>query len=302
MAMNYGSYSPEEARQIWEKRLNNIAVKEKDKRLARTLLAYRGFAETVDTDTVTRIEGSGGNANIQAKITAKGAVPPTTDVKAATEDFKQYQIAIGFLINERELKQDPAIKNAKIDWCYRNIGRLEDYIYFNGDSSINMSGLQTHAQANANGKIVASSASGNDANNIGSWDGTDTNIDIQRDVLNAISRLGDNYQDSPKYLVGRAASLMYLRQLDDMRQSYYDEVVDLMGTSDFLRSSAYVPSGYVYLVAKDAEVAEFTVSTEMMVDNDYPKEKGANYWVEVREWINPFQLYDNTGMVEIAIG
>ena len=54
-------------------------------------------------------------------------------------------------------------------------------------------------------------------------------------------------------------------------------------------------------MAKDAEVAEFTVSTEMMVDNDYPREKGDNYWTEVREWINPFQCYDAEGFVEIQI-
>lgn len=304
MAMNYGSYSPEEARQIWEKRLVKTASVERDKRLARNLTMYRGLPATVDTDTVTTVVGSGGNSTIAAKITAKGAVPETTDIKAGEKDFKQYQISLGFYVNGREMMQDPSVKNAKVDWCYRNIGRLEDYIWVNGDSTINLSGMVTQARANPNGKITASGASGADVNNVGAWAGTDSDIDIQKDVLEALSRIGDDYANSPLFLVGRRADLKYIRQLDDLRNSYADQILDLFGAgsvNDFLRTSSYIPTGYVYIVAKDAEVAEFTVSTEMMVDNDYPREKGDNYWTEVREWINPFQCYDAEGFVEIQI-
>lgn len=304
MAMNYGSYSPEEARQIWEKRLVKTASVERDKRLARNLTMYRGLPATVDTDTVTTVVGSGGNSTIAAKITAKGAAPETTDIKAGEEDFKQYQISLGFYVNGREMMQDPSVKNAKVDWCYRNIGRLEDYIWVNGDSTINLSGMVTQARANPNGKITASDASGADVDNVGAWAGTDSDIDIQKDVLEALSRIGDDYANSPMFLVGRRADLKYIRQLDDLRNSYADQILDLFGAgsvNDFLRTSSYIPTGYVYIVAKDAEVAEFTVSTEMMVDNDYPREKGDNYWTEVREWINPFQCYDAEGFVEIQI-
>ena len=304
MAMNYGSYSPEEARQIWEKRLVKTASVERDKRLARNLTMYRGLPATVDTDTVTTVVGSGGNSTIAAKITAKGAVPETTDIKAGEKDFKQYQISLGFYVNGREMMQDPSVKNAKVDWCYRNIGRLEDYIWVNGDSTINLSGMVTQARANPNGKITASGASGADVNNVGAWAGTDSDIDIQKDVLEALSRIGDDYANSPLFLVGRRADLKYIRQLDDLRNSYADQILDLFGAgsvNDFLRTSSYIPTGYVYIVAKDAEVAEFTVSTEMMVDNDYPREKGDNYWTEVRERINPFQCYDAEGFVEIQI-
>ena len=304
MAINYGSYTPQEARQIWEKRLQMTAKAELDKRIARNLLVYRGLPSTVDIDTVTRIEGSGGSTSIQAKILAKGAVPDPTDIKAGQEDFKQFQAGLGFYVNGREMAQDPAVKNGKIDWCYRNIGRLEDYIFFNGDSSLNISGLQTHAEANVNGKITASGATGADVNNVGAWAGTDDDIDIYRDVLEAVSRIGDNYASSPLFMVGRRADLKYIRQMDDLRNPYADQILDLFGAgnvNDFLRSSGYCPSGYIYIVARDAEVAEFTVSTEMMIDNDYPREKGDNYWTEVREWINPFQCYDTEGFVEIQI-
>jgi hypothetical protein len=203
------------------------------------------------------------------------------------------------------MNQDPAIKNTKIDWCYRQIGRLEDYIFFNGESNINISGLQTHAQANPNGKIVATGASGKDANNTGAWNGGDADIDIYNDVLEASSRIGDEYGSSPMFLVGRRADVKYIRKLDDLRNKYSDQLLDIFGASsvdDFLRTSSYCPSGYVYILAKDPEVAEFTISTEMTVDNEFAKEKGGNFWVEVKEWLNPFQLYDNEGYVEIAIG
>lgn len=303
MTLNYGSSIPARNRQVWEKQIFNTQQKLKDNMMARQLLEVRQLGQTVDIDTVTTVEGSGGNASIQAKIVAKGAVPKVADVKIDETDYYQYQIALGFYMNERELNQDPTLKNKKIDWCVRNIHRLEDYMFFNGDSTINLSGLQTKAQANSNGKVVASGASGSDVNNVGAWAGTDAAIDIYKDILEAVSRIGDNY--NPTYLVGRRADLKYIRQLDDMRKSYADEILDLFGASStdaFLRYSTHCPSGYVYVVAKDGSAAEFTMSQDVMVDTSFPKEKGANYWTECRCWVNPFQCYDPDAFAEIAIG
>ena len=44
-----------------------------------------------------------------------------------------------------------------------------------------------------------------------------------------------------------------------------------------------------------------TISQDLMVDTSYPKEKGANYYVELREWMNPFQRYDDQAFVEIVV-
>jgi hypothetical protein len=304
MTLDFGSAIPIHARQVWQKRLLYTQQKLKDNLTARNLLEIRNLGSTVDIDTVTKVEGSGGNANIQAKITARGAVPDVSDVKISESDYKQYQIALGFYVNERELAQAPELKAQKVDWCTRNIHRLEDYMFFNGDSTINLTGLQTAAEANINGKGVASSASGSDFNNVGAWDGTDTDIDIQRDVVEMMSRIGDEFANSPMYLVGRRANLKGIRTLDDMRTSYADELLDLFGANsvnDFLRYSSYCPSGYVYLVAKDGAAAEMTISQDLMVDTSYPKEKGANYYVELREWMNPFQRYDDQAFVEIVV-
>lgn len=302
--MGYGYSIPNGSRQVWEKQILKTQKALQDTLIARTVLEMRELPSTVDIDTVTFVEGSGGTgtSNIQAKIVAKGAVPDVTDVKISETDFKQYQIAIGFYMHERELDQDPLLKNRKIDWATRSIHRLEDYIFFSGDSSIGILGLQAQARANPNGKIVASGASGNDANNVGAWDGTDTYIDIQRDVLNAISRLGDDYD--PKFLIGRRADLMHIRQLDEQRKSYADEILDLFGASSIdqvLKYSAFCPSGYVYVTAKNAMAAEFTYSQDIKIVDDMIREKGGNYWVELNEWVNPFQCYDPEAFVEIAI-
>ena len=304
-AMNYGSTIPIESRIAWQKRLNMTQQALKDNLLARNLLPVRELPTTVDIDRVTRVEGSGGNASIHATITAVGSVPETTDIGVGTEDFKQYQISLGFNVTGRELMQDPALKNSKVDWCTRNIHRLEDYVFFNGDAKNNIVGLQTRAQSNPNGKIVASGASGSDANNVGAWAGTDATIDIYHDINEAMSRIGDNFANSPMYLVGKRADLKYIRDLDDMRKSYADEIMDLFGANsvnDFLRYSSYCPTGYVYIVAKNPEIAEFTMSQPLIVDTDFPKEKGNIYWTELREIVNPYQCYDLEGSVEIAIG
>lgn len=303
--LNFAGMVPDVARQAWERELLRTEEKMRDTLLARNIVEMRALGATVDIDTVMTVVGVPNSSDgIAAKITAKGSVPEITDIAASATDFKQYQIAVGFYVNERDLDRDPTLQNKKVDWATRQIHRREDYLVLNGDSGVGLSGIVAAARNNPNGKIVASDGSGNNANNNGAWDGSDSTIDIYTDTLNAITRIGDEYQDSQLYLVGKRTSIAPIRKLDDMRKSYADEIMDLFGAksvSDFVRYSAYVPDGYVYVVAKDPEAAEFTISQDVTIDTSYPKEKGGNFWIELREWMNPFQLYDNEAFVEIDI-
>lgn len=302
--LNFAGNIPDEARQTWERQLLRTTEKMRDTVLARNLIGMRQLAQTVEIDTVMTVAGVPNSSDgIAAKIVAKGTVPDVADIAATTTDFKQYQIAVGFYVNERDLNKDPTLQTKKIDWATRQIHRREDTIAINGDSSVGLSGIVSAAQSNPNGKVVASGASGNNTNNCGAWDGSDSTIDIYTDILNGITRIGDEYQDSQLFLVGKRATIAPIRRLDDMRKSYADEIVDLFGArsvSDFVRYSAYVPDGYVYIVAKDADAAEFTVSQDILIDTNYPKEKGGNFWIELKEWVNPFQLYDAEAFVEIC--
>lgn len=297
--MAYGYSIPDNVVQIWEKQILKTQDVLKDAVIARNVQFIRTLPETVDIDTVQFVAGSGDD-DIPAKVVAKGAPPDVTDVRIAETDFRQYQISVGFYMNERELKQDPMLKNRKIDWAVRQIHRREDYMFFNGDSAIGLRGLQTAARSNPNGKIVKSGASGPDVNNKGAWDGSTK--DIYADVLEAVNRLGAGYD--PTYLIGRRSDLGNIYQMDSMRNSFAEKIGQLFGTNDptqFIRYSAYCPEGYVYVVAKDPMASEFVLSQDVRIVDEMIREKGGNYWVEINEWVNPFQCYDEKAFVEIEI-
>lgn len=298
---SYGSAIPIEAKQAWERVIVNYDEKQRDGMIARSLATMRNVGATVDTDTVTFVEGSGGNATIAAKVTAKGAIPEVTGIKTKDIDHKMFQLALGFYVNGRDLQAKPELKTRSVEWCTKNIRRLEDYMWMNGDTTLNLTGLDTAAGLNVNGKVVAASASGNDVNNVGAWDGSDDYIDLYTDILEAVSRLDDDFE--PAYLLGRRIDLAPVRKMDDMRKKYIDDILDLFAAgsaADFMRYSLYVPSGYVYVVAKDMDFCEMVVSEDLIVDADYPKEKGNNLYVELREWLNPNEFHSNEGVVEIA--
>jgi len=276
---------------------------QRDTQLSRTIPVVRNIGAEVDKDTVQYLEGSGGNANIQAKITAKGAVPDITSTKVKDKTYNMYQFSLGFMLNGRDLNTKPELRQRNIEWCTRNIRRLEDNMWMNGDTTLNLGGVVTAARANTNGKVVATGASGSDVNNTGSWDGLDATglIDIHADILEAVYRIEDEF-NGKLYLVGRKADLKPIRKLDDMRISYADEILDLFqanAVSDFLRYSLYTPSGYVYVVAQDMDSNENVISEDLLVDGDYPKQPGNNYYVELRQWSNPNVFHSNNGCVEI---
>jgi hypothetical protein len=300
--MNLASSIPAETVTVWERAIANYDKKHKDNQSARNLLEMRNVGAAVDQDTVQFIEGAGGNAKIAAKIVAKGAVPDTTGTKAQEIDHKIYQLAVGFYLHERDLQAKPELRTRNIEWCTKQIRRLEDYLLFNGDATINLTSLPTFAATNPNGKIVAAGASGNDANNVGTWAGSDADIDIQKDVVvEGLARLGTDYE--PSYLVGRRSVLKYIVQLDDMRQSYADEICGHFGKqpNDFtwLWMTDYAPAGNAFIVGKDMDAGEFVVSEELAIDANNPKEKGGNYYTELKEWVT-LEYHDPEAYVSIV--
>jgi hypothetical protein len=301
MTMNYGSSIPSDMTEVFEREVLNYQQKQRDARIARNLSTMRDVGASVQTDTVTFFEKSGGNTAINAAITAKGDIPPLIGVKGKQVSHVMYQISAKFYINERDLALDPQQQARKVDVATRDIGRFEDYLWINGDTNTGLTGLVTSAQANPNGKVVAGAASGADAANTGSWDGAETDIDIYTDIMNAVDRIGDNF--TPKYLLGRRADIAPIRKMDDLRKRYADEILDLFGatnTQAFIRYSLYVPSGYLYVVAQDMEFSEFVISEDLRVDTSVGKDEGGNYPVVFREWGNPVEFHSNEGAVQIS--
>lgn len=300
MTMNYSSSIPAHLTESFEKEILNYQQKQRDNMLARNLSTIRNVGPTIQTDTVTFYEKSGGNGSITAAITAKGDTPPIVGVKGKKVSHAMYQLGATVMINERDLNLDPRQFNKKIDIATRDVHRLEDYIWINGDTATGLTGLVTSAQANPNGRVLNTGASSPNVNNIGNWAGSDTYIDVYTDVLEACNRIGDNF--NPQYLVGRRADLAPIRKMDDMRKTYADDILDLFGAGsakDFIRYSLYVPSGYVYVVAKDTDATEFVISEDVRVDTSVGKDTGGNFPVVIKEWVNPCETQSNEWAAEI---
>ncbi|OPY54649.1 MAG: hypothetical protein A4E48_00228 [Methanosaeta sp. PtaU1.Bin060] len=302
MTMDYASSIPAHFNESFARDVLNYRSRERDKMIARNLSTIRNVGPTVQKDTITFYEKTGGNDTIAAKITAKGDVPEQVGMKGNELTHSMYQISVGFMINGRDLTLDPAIQRRKIEIATAEIRRREDYIWINGDTETGLTGLVTASANNPNGKVVAygSSSSSPNVDSKGNWAGTDTFVDIYTDVLEACDRIGEDFE--PKFLCGTRATIAPIRKMDDLRNRYADQILDLFGaasTADFIRTSKYFPAGYAFVVAQDMEFMEFVISEDLVVDTSFPKEPGDNYRVELREWVNPVEFHSNEGVAEI---
>jgi len=222
------------------------------------------------------------------------------------EDTKHdiYQIATGFHISQKDLSLDPTTKNRLIDIAMRDIHRTEDDMVLNGVSKINLDGLVAAAQANSNGKIVASGASGSDTNNAGAWAG-ETGTDIYDDINTALGKMDDEFD--PVFLQGKRTDLLYLNRMDSERQPYWKTIGPLFnmqeGNRAWLWNSNHYTAGKVYLTPGDDFMAgELVVSENATIDMLYNggMGPGKNYYFEVSEWVVP-EFHNNDAFVEIEI-
>lgn len=301
MTGDYGASIPADTIKSFERTILNFRQAERDKMLARNLNTLRTVGPAIQTDVVTYWEKKGGNANILAAIKAKGAA---ADLVGASEDQKSYpmyKLTVGFNYNVRDIGLDPALYTRNVEICTREVRRLEDYLWINGSTAPALTGIITAARANEKGKVAAygTSSSPPSCDSIGNWAGTDTYIDIYKDVLQAWSRLDDNFE--AMYIGCTKATAIPLRSMDDMRNKYSDQILDLFGATslnDVLRTSEYWPAGYVYVIAKDPEGSEFVISEDLKV-KAYAEQPGEVIPVELIEWINPCELHKNTIAAEI---
>jgi hypothetical protein len=288
---NFAASIPIEMHQAFERTLLNYRKVEYDKMLCRNLSTIRPVGPTIQTDVVTTWEKTGGNDTLIAKITAKGAAPDEIGLKSAAVSHPMYQVSVKFTVNERDLSLDPALQTRKAEVATAEIRRLEDYIWFNGNTSPSITGMAQAAALNPQGCVPAYGTSVSGTNNVaskGNWrPGDDTYRDIYDDVLEAVTRIDDNFD--AKFLVGKKIDIAPIRKMDDLRNRYSDQILDLFGagsTKDFIRTSAYCPAGYVFVVAKDMEFEEFVISEDLRVDTAIGKDEGGNFPVVLREWVS----------------
>ena len=282
----------------WTREIEAFVDKYGDNMSARNLLPTRNVGADTMIDVVTTYDRTGPGA----QIVAKGAVPETSGQKVSTEKHDIFQISTAMNVNAKDMKLDPKLKNRQIDIMMRDIHKMEDNIMFNGDSSYGITGMVGTAQANGNGKIVASGASGEDTDNNGAWSG-EIGTDIYDDINNAVAKMDGDFE--PAFMVGTRTDLAYLNRKDSERQAYYKDI----GTTFFgmknendkswMWTTNQIDSGKVYILPKDFMAGEFVISENPRIV-PYPIGPGENYRFEINSW-SLAEFHEDDAYVEIAI-
>ena len=275
----------------WEKVIMGFVEKFKDNMMARQVLYNRDVGASVEIDVVTTYE----RANEGAAIVAKGVVPEGSSLTSGLVNFPIYQVLDGFMINEKDIKADPKLKDRDMDLILRHVHRKEDDFCFNGQTNLNVNGI-VNSVPTAN-KITTGT-------NHGSWDGTDTTIDIHADILACIALLSGNYD--PRWVLGNRVDISMLYSLDSERQPYWKTVAPLFGFNEnddpkkWIKTSNHVTASHVYVGPVDPEAGEIVIS-----GNPYyriiPMQRGGNYPIELAEWVT-VEIHDIDAYGEIATG
>jgi len=299
--LNYGSFIPTEVVTAWVQTINDYELNYRPELIARNILPYRDVGTQIDIEAITHVQTTSGRAG----IVAKGASPDPISIAAGVEKHEMYQIASGFYINERDLMktQGPVMKTAEINEVMAKIHATEDYIAINGDSTLGITGIVGAAHANTRGKVLATAGSptGNDVVNMGAWDSSSDTLDPYEDILNATKFMDPRFK--PWGLVADRATIMNLHKTDSERVPFSQYIGKLFGKSEgdlsWMIESQFTPAGYAYVIPYSPQAAEFVVSQEVDIADDYPKEKGGNYWVEIKEWACPIEMHSPQAFVEI---
>ena len=299
--IHYGSFIPQEVITTWVQTINDYELNYRPELIARNILPYRDIGPQYDIDAVTHIQTTSGRAGIMAK----GASPDPIQIASGSEKHDMVQIGAGFYVNERDLNkvQGPVMKTAEINEVMSKIHAEEDYVAINGDSSLGITGIVGAAHANTRGKVLATAGSptGNDVVNMGPWDSSGDTLDPYEDILNATKFMDPRFK--PWGVVADRATIMNLHKQDSERVPFSQYIGKLFGKPEgdlsWMIESQFTPVGYAYVIPYSPQAAEFVVSEEIDIADDYPKEKGGNYWIEIKEWVCPIEIHSPQAFVEI---
>ena len=301
VSMNWDTVIPAEwamnLKQAGYQEIALYAVKNSHNMTARNLLPRRDVGQTVDVDMVLETQSSGERAS----IVAKGSVPNTSDAFGKQLPYPMWQYSLGFRVHERDLAKDARLQTRNIDIIERELHRLEDNIFINGDSGHNIKGVVGASAANTLGSVSAASTNPNK----GSWDGQETGgaMDPYSDINLAFSLQKPDFRMANNRLLLTVADYSHLFELDSMRVSFADRMCGLFGKQVGDYSWAWVsdlcPSGYAFICPNNIMAGEMVFSQDITIDTDFGKDEGGNYFIKLYEWLST-SIYQDNAYVRIA--
>jgi hypothetical protein len=276
-----------------------------DNQMARKCTVVTQVPDTTENYEINKIDYTSDDVIPSSKRTPGVEVT----IGSHSEQTPLWRWAEYFVMNEDDLAKDPMLQRRYIEGCMSKIYRGEDKVWFAGRTVNNITGVDTAAGANSNGKVVASGASGADTNNIGAWLTSDTNRDIYEDLRVARGKLDSKYRTNLKnlFLIGSAASMDAFWQKDpysDNSEPIYRSVGPLFGRTpddtSWMVTNDQVTSGYVYIVTKNREAAELIQARGVTIDDNYPRKPIKNFEVHLYQDVG-ISFHDNNAFVEVAI-
>lgn len=303
----YGASIPGNFTQTFYEVINEFIDSSIDNQMARRLLTKKPVPDTTEEYAITKVDFS--TEEVVPK--ARSAAPENITMGAGEDFYRIYRWPTGFTLNEQDLAKHPALQSWHVQACTSKIYRAEDKAFYSGHAGTNITGFKTASEANTNGKIVASGASGSDTNNNGAWLTSDTSRDIYEDVRVARGKLDPKYRAklNQLYLVGNPDSMDALWQKDpysDGSTTIAESVAPLLGRSktaspvEWAIVNDQIADGYVFLICKDPQAAELVVAKEITIDDRYPMQPIGNFQIAIYQDMG-IAIHDNNAFVEIVI-
>lgn len=293
---------------VWQEAINEWMDANLDNHLARKTTELRQVDSTVEQYEISRIDFTGNDVIPTAKATPGKEVT----IGKATELTPIWRWADYFMINEADLKKSPTLTSQYVEACMAKIYRGEDKVWYSGRTVNNIVGMKAASEANANGKIVAAGATGNDTNNGGAWLTDDGTRDIYQDMVNGLGKLDSKYQTPAKNIkvvCNSTTKMAFLQKdpySDDSQPVYrsiaplFDSNAEKMPIGDWLIVNDQIDDNYVFLVAKNRQAAELIQAQVPTIDDNYPRRPIGNLEVHVYQDLG-IAFHDYTAFVEIAI-
>jgi len=303
----YGGVIPDHFKEVWYANIKKYIDINKDNMMARRLAIVKPVPYVTEEYSITAIDVSA--EEVVPK--ARSAAPENITLGGNERTYRIFRYPTGFVLNEDDLKKQPELQGWHIDACTRKIFRAEDKSFYVGRSNLDIIGFKAAAEANSNGKIVASGASGKDNNNNGAWLTDDGSRDIYEDLRMARGKLASKYRSNLQnlFLVGNAVSMDALWQKDpysDDSSPILSSVAPLFGRSsdapigDWALINDQIDDNYVFIVCRDSEAAELIEAKALIIDDNYPRQPIGNLQVAIYEDVG-IAIHDYNAFVEIAV-
>lgn len=269
--------------------------------MARRLLSFRPVAPETEDYGITMEDIT--KTIVEPK--ARNVAGEDVNVGGSDKSYKVFRWPTGFRFSEDAVKKDARLQSRRVEACQARISYSEDNVFLNGRAANGIVGLAQAALQNKKGTITA-------ATNQGAWLTDDGARNIYQDCLNLRGLIASKYRSNlgSLWMLTNTTVADAFDQTDpeaDNGSLIADKVCKLLGRSpaspraSWLMINDQIPANTLYLVCKNAEVAELVEANPIVIDDNYPRQPIGNLQVAVYQDVG-IAIHDPNGMAVMNVG